>query len=336
MTVAATSVGAARRAGVVYAARDDGLLLPIIDVTHPAFAVTRDEAKWSALVDETIDAWGHPRLTRVFLRLLARRSRLIREVFRDTGSLGGMTTYLLKLGPGNLVEGYARARDRWFASTLMGTMVRARLDTIARLLADDLEPALVTRRGRPVRLLNIAGGPGMDSLNALLLLHKERPELLADRPIKIQVLDLDTAGPGFGSRALDALLSDDGPLAGVDVTFDSMTYDWNHSSDLRVALAAIGDEVVAGSSEGGLFEYATDEAIVANLEVLSEGTPDDFFIVGSVVRDARVNQLQNRYTRTPLRLFGAEAFQALIHRADWVVNRAVDTPVYRIVSLKKA
>jgi hypothetical protein len=334
--VVAGSVGGERKPGVVYAARDDGLLLPVIDVTNPAFAVRKDEAEWTALVDETIHAWGHPRLTRFFLRLLARRSRLIREVFQDTGSLGGMTTYMLKLGPDNLVEGYAGERDRWFASTLMGTMVRVRLDATARLLADGLAPALAARTGHPVRLLNIAGGPCLDSLNALILLHQEKPDLLAGRRITIQVLDLDTSGAAFGSRALDAALSDDGPLTGLDVKFDSTKYDWNNNSELHVALAGMGDEVIAASSEGGLFEYATDEAIVANLETLSEGTPDDFFIVGSVVRGERVNQLQNRYSKAPLRLFGPEAFQALVRRADWVVDRAVETPVYRIASLKKA
>lgn len=322
--------------GVMHAARDDGLLLPIIDVTNPAFAVQRDEAAWSVLVDETIHAWGHPRLTRLFLRILARRSRLIREVFRDRGSLRGMTTYMLKLGPDNLVEGYAADRDRWFASKLMGTMARVRLDALARLLADGLAAGLAARKGRSVRMLNIAGGPCSDSLNALLILRKKNPDLLADRRITIQVMDLDSVGPRFGSRALAALLSDTGPLAHIDVAFDATRYDWNASSELRAALAGTRGEVVAGSSEGGLFEYAPDDVIVANLEALLEGTPDDFFFVGSVVRDEEVNRLQNRYSKTPLRLFDPEAFQALVRRAGWVVDRAIDTPVYRIVVLKKS
>ena len=89
------------------------------------------------------------------------------------------------------------------------------------------------------------------------------------------------------------------------------------------------------SSEGGLFEYATDEAIVANLKAVSEGTPPDIVFVGSVVRDERVNRIQNRYSRTPLRLFGPESFQGLVGSAGWMVAQAVETPVYRIVSLKK-
>jgi len=38
----------------------------------------------------------------------------------------------------------------------------------------------------------------MDSLNALILIQKEHPELLLDRQIHIHMLDLHHEAPGFG------------------------------------------------------------------------------------------------------------------------------------------
>jgi hypothetical protein len=84
---------------------------------------------------------------------------------------------------------------------------------------------LDARPGDPLLLLNIGGGSAIDSLNALLLLHRERPGSLADRGIRIYVLDLDTAGPTFGARALAALQAEGAPLHGLDIRLTHVPYD---------------------------------------------------------------------------------------------------------------
>ena len=45
----------------------------------------------------------------------------------------------------------------------------------------------------------------MDSLNALILMNRKRPGILADGAIEIDILDVDEAGPAFGESALVAL-----------------------------------------------------------------------------------------------------------------------------------
>ena len=87
------------------------------------------------------------------------------------------------------------------------------------------------------------------------------------------MLDLQTDGPAFGANALAALKQADGPLHGLAVEFDHRPYDWNEPAVLVQTVAksrAVG-AIVAASSEGGLFEYGSDEAIVANLRGLSAG-----------------------------------------------------------------
>jgi hypothetical protein len=104
---------------------------------------------------------------------------------------------------------------------------------------------------------------------------------------------------------------------------------------------AVRDAVAAGSTEGGLFEFASDEEIVANLKVMREGTPDDFVMVGPVVRDAstldpRLKQMEHVPGRPAIRFIGLEAFGRLVRSAGWLIERSLDGPMHQVVSLKKA
>src|SRR5262249_50207382 len=98
--------------------------------------------------------------------------------------------------------------------------MRLRLQDMARLLVEAARSALEqTSRGRPLYFMNIAGGAAMDSLNALILLARDDSKLLDARRVEVVVLDLDTAGPHFGARALSVLKAPGAPLAGFDVRF---------------------------------------------------------------------------------------------------------------------
>ena len=68
-------------------------------------------------------------------------------------------------------------------------------------------------------------------------------------------------------------MADGGPLAGLDIVFDHRSYDWDEPAPLEALLRELGaaGAIVAASSEGGLFEYGSDAAIVANLEALRAG-----------------------------------------------------------------
>src|SRR5262249_36084358 len=50
-------------------------------------------------------------------------------------------------------------------------------------------------------------------------------------------------------------------------------YDWNDTAPLPRLLGSLAARgaIIAASSEGGLFEYGTDEAVVANLTPLARG-----------------------------------------------------------------
>jgi hypothetical protein len=330
-----------KRPGVCYAVTRDGLEIPVIDVTHPAFAVTLDDAAITAMVerfarDEQRRARIPKPLQRLLLKLIVGRSVLGRGLLAGAGGvLGGMTMYLGKLGPDNLGKGWAGRVDRQIAAAPPTVLARLRLEDMARLLADGLAPALSARPQRPLQLFNIAGGPGADSWNALLLLRKEHPEWLAGRSCFIHVLDPDESGPAFGERAVAALRDEAGPLRALDVSFRRVRYDWSDAGHLRSLLrdAELGDAVVACSSEGGLFEYGSDEEILSNLESLRLGTPGDSIVVGSVTRGDGPTRFAQEFTVRPRSL---EAFRELVRRAGWEVTRCVTRPFCYNVCLTRA
>lgn len=319
--------------GVHYAVTADGVELPIIDITHPAFALAVSDNDQRGLIDQFMRTDQPlaklPRfLRRWLLRIILRDSVLAQGLRRAEGAvLGGMSTYLFKLGPENLGS-YAKPIDRRIAAALPALAMRLRVQDMASLLADTVLPALQANPRRPLHFINIAGGPALDSINALLLLQRDHPDSLAERPVMIEVLDPDRAGPTFGARALAALQAADAPLHDVRASFRAVSYDWTRPDDLALVLAAAraGNAVIAGSSEGGLFEYGTEDAIVANLQALHRGGGDSVIMAGSVTRaDAPIQRLHQTSSVATIPR-GLDAFRTLVGRAGWSVMRAIERP----------
>ena len=80
--------------GIVYATTPDGLELPVIDLTHPAFAIPDDPASRSSLTQqykltEEKNAKGPVFLRRLFLKLGSRQSQLLRALSQPSGSFLG-------------------------------------------------------------------------------------------------------------------------------------------------------------------------------------------------------------------------------------------------------
>lgn len=324
-----------RQPGVCYAVTADGVELPVIDMTNPAFAENASQEQLSALAEDFLRFQKSPA---IFRRFFSSHSIAMRGLGSASGKfLDGMTTYVAKLGPNMLGKGYAGLIDRKVASAIGSVSFRIRLREMAQLIASELTPLLAVRRDCPIQMINIGGGPAMDCLNALIVIRKEHPEALEHRPIFIQVLDLDKAGPSFGARALAALLAQGGPLQGLKITLDATLYDWTQPSRLGRIIDPLNiDDILIGSSEGGLFEYGSNETIVENLNVLREHTPANFVMVGSIMREGEITRSLHSSSNMALRMFKPEDFTALVGSCGWHIGRAIDgNPIYQIVCLKK-
>ena len=321
----------AKKPNVYYAEADVGIELPVIDVTNPEFALAVGPAEQRAMVETYARRqrpWRFmPRwLRRRVFQKMARRSVLARAMSTGGRYLSGLDTYLFKLGPDNLGTVTSELIDRRIAESPPVLSIRLRLQDVAELLAEFLAPALVQAPDKPLYLLNIAGGPTMDSLNALILLNRGDPRHLRGRRIVIQVLDLDSAGPAFGARALAALSVSGGPLNGLRIEFHHRPYDWSRAEELAPVLDALRAEsaVWAVSSEGGLFDYGSDADVIANLEKLAGA----HVVVGSVTRADALMQAMQRDSTMPLVMRGHAGFAPLAARAGWNVARVIE----RIVS----
>ncbi len=330
--------------GVCYAWTDSGLELPVIDITHPAFAFEISPAELERLIEGfVLSLQRQAGLPPDLIQAAAQQSVLYRGILESAGTYtSGLLTYMNKLGPENLGDGWATPLDRQWAASLTPSTFRWRMRDVSRTLAGGLIPALLARPGAPLHLLNIGGGPAADSLNALLLIQKEQPGLLPGRSIAIHVLDIDREGPRFGARLLASLLADGAPLHGLEIRFVDVPYDWSDTSTLRRLAGDLQLDTAIGacSSEGGLFEFAADEQIVANLQALHAASAADFFVTGPVVRSAASLDPRLRITehipgRPAIRYLGLEHVGALAAGAGWRIASSMDGPMHQVVRLEK-
>lgn len=303
-----------------------GYDLPIIDVTHPAFAVADDAAARAArkkafLDDDRQRGWIPAFILRFLLRRFARKSRLAAAMF-DHGNtyLDGTITYVMKLGADNLVPPFDSPADRRFTASSHITLMRLRTQQVASLIAEAIAEDQAFAGSAPLHLVNIAGGPALDSINSLILLKRIRPDLLR-RPIVIHVLDHNEDGAFFGANALAVLKQQGNPLDGVDAAFEHHDYDWNEPQGLTRLLeeiAAAGG-IVAASSEGGLFEYGSDDAIIANLRVLHESAR---FVAGSVTSSDEIRKRMIAMSGFQVIPRGLDGFKPLADAARFTFARS--------------
>jgi hypothetical protein len=308
---------------VVFATTAGGLRLPVFDVTHPAFAVPDDPASLTARHDAFLACRHNRRMPRIVARLLmrlaARRSLLLRNILEsDNEYLDSITTYILKLGANHLPSGFDGPVDRKIAAAPHVTLFRLRMQQIAQLLAESLLALLTGAPNAALHLINIAGGPALDSINALIVLARA-PAALIRRPIAIHVFDAEQDRPTFGVRALLALTAPGGPLHGLEVQFQHHDYDWNDTAPLAHLLARLAARgaIIAASSEGGLFEYGADDAVVANLTAFARaGVP---IVAGSVTGSSDVRKQMIAQTRFRFFARDPRGFASLAERSGYTI-----------------
>ena len=261
-------------------------------------------------------------LVRWMMRWMARRSLLARDTLRGNSDvLGGLSTYILKLGEENLVAPFNTNLDRRLAASPAVMSMRIRLQQLAHLLAAGLYHDLATRDAVPLHLLSIGGGTAIDCLNALILLRKSHPPAL-ERPVTLHVLDPDPEPPEFGARALASLTSDGGPLNGLEVDFVHVPYSWKSTATLEDLVRGLSssDSVIAASTEGALFEYADDPTVLSNLEALHpDGNSKVTLVTGTVTQADTLTREFITTSRFRLMPRGHETFGALVQQARFTV-----------------
>ena len=308
-------------------------VLPVVDITNPAFAFSPSADEMAAMTAQYVKESTASQDVSPEVRAALGRSRIGSGLMAARGTfLSGLNTYLLKLGPDNLPDDF-HPIDRRIAASFPSVTTRLRLQDMVELVCGGVSASLAADPRRSLDLVNIAGGPSADSWNVLIKLRRTGATF-GDRGLAVTVLDVDDQGPAFGARVFEALQTGDAPLAGLQVRFARHSYDWTAFHELKRILSStdLKRSVCAISSEGGLFEYGSDDEIVGNLAALLELTPEDAIVVGSACRESDLTRLHAGIGVT-LRPRTRQAFGALVESAGWRVDSLIERPFHDSVRL---
>jgi len=333
-----------------YAITLNGVELAVLDVTHPLFISSIDEDKLKEIlqkVEKTADKTAEKfnNMPSFIKNFFAKRSFAMSELLQESNAdeyLTGISTLMLKLGPNLIGKGKKRFFDRLSSRGIGGIVLRMRVRDISKIQAEALIPLLTKSPDRNLCFINIAGGAASDSINTLFLIQQLNPSLLINRRIEINVLDIDRFGPAFADRCITALKAPEGRFYNMDVSFNHIHYDWNNTQKLKELLSERKEWLQICSSEGGLFEYCTDEVIEQNLNTIRKNSTDDIIVAGSLMHDIEtvdrgaIAALKISTAIKP-RFLGLDGLNNLIRENRWNLSNIIaGNPRYLIFVLNKS
>jgi hypothetical protein len=325
----------------------NGIELPVLDITHPEFISSIDENKLKKMLsyvgkNAEKNANKFNRMPAFIKKYFAKHSFAMAELLENESSFAsGISTLMMKLGPNLIGKGKKRFWDRQVTKGFGSLVIRMRMRDISLCQANALIPLLQKSQERNLCFTNIAGGSASDSINALFLIRQKNAGLLKNRKIEINVLDIDTFGPSFADRCITALKSPGGSFNDLNISFRYIHYDWNSTDKLENLLNERKEWLQICSSEGGLFEYCSDEVIIQNLEIIYNNSTDDIIIVGSLLHDiktvdAGIKAALKISTVIKPRFLGIDGLKNIIEKNKWNLNNMIEgNPRYLIFALSK-
>jgi hypothetical protein len=333
--------------GLSYVFTRNGIELPVLDITHPDFISSIDENKLKKMLpyvekNAEKNANKFNKIPTFIKNYFAKHSFAMAELLQNESSFAsGISTLMMKLGPNLIGKGERRFWDRQVTKGFGSLVIRMRIRDISICQADALIPLLQKSQEKNLCFINIAGGAASDSINALFLIQQKNPELLKNRKIEINVLDIDTYGPSFADRCIIALKAPSGRFSGMNISFRHIQYDWNNTEMLENLLTERKGWFQICSSEGGLFEYCSDEVINKNLNILHNNSAEDIIIAGSLLHDIKtvdagiIAALKISIAIKP-RFLGIDGLRNIIEKNKLKLNSVMEgNPRYLIFSLRK-
>jgi hypothetical protein len=96
------------------------------------------------------------------------------------------------------------------------------------------------------------------------------------------------------------------------------------------------NSIVALSSEGGLFDYGSNEEIVANLKVLHVLTPETVVLFGTLTpAEGKALAFAAQTGNSSVVRRTIKEIRDLVDRTSWVVKNSYDQMMHYIVELQK-
>ena len=332
-----------------YAYTLNGIELPVLDITHPYFVSCTDDARLKKLLpyieknaEENAEKFNKipAFIKRYFINHSFAMAELV-QTEKQNVFASGITTIMMKLGPRLIGKGRKRFWDRQVNKGFGPLVIRMRARDVSKCQAETLIPLLKKSPGKDLCFLNIAGGAASDSINALFLIQKEDPVLLKDRKIEINVLDIDTFGPAFADSSITALKKPGGRFSMLNISLRHIQYDWNNTKKLEELLSERREWLQICSSEGGLFEYCSDEVIIRNLKTLYSNSDNEIITAGTLLHDvetidAGMLAALKISTNIKPRLLGINGLKNITEKTSWKIESVIEgNPRYLTFVLRK-
>jgi len=333
--------------GLSYAYTLNGVELPVMDITHPNFISCIDEDKLKKMIpyvekNAERNAKKFNRIPKFMKNYFAKHSFAMAELMQGEESFAtGISTLMMKLGPKLIGKGEKRFWDRQVTKGFGALLIRMRGRDISKCQAESLIPVLEKDPEKNLCFINIAGGAASDNINALFLIQKENAELLKNRKIEINVLDIDNFGPGFAERCIEALKMSGGKFHNLNISFSHIHYDWNYTKELGELLLSRKDWIQLCSSEGGIFEYCSNNVIIQNLNTIYNNSSQDVIITGTLLHeiekvDAGIKEALKISTKIKPRFLGLTELQNILRENNWNLCNIIEgNPRYLIFTLNK-
>ena len=332
--------------GLSYVFTSNGIELPVLDITHPEFISSIDENRLKKLLpyiekNAERNANKFNKIPTFIKNYFIKHSFAMAELLQNESSFAtGISTLMMKLGPNLIGKGKKRFWDRSVAKGFGSLVIRMRARDIGNCLAEMMLPIINKFPSKNICFINIAGGSASDSINALFLILKENPLLLKNKKIEINVLDIDTYGPSFAGQCIKELKSPGNKFCDLDISLRHIPYDWNNIQKLSELLLERKEWLQICSSEGGLFEYCSDDIIINNLNTIHINSSENIIILGSLLHDiekidAGIIAGLKISTSLKLRFLGINGLKKIIEN-NWEVNKTIEgNPRYLVFSLNK-
>jgi hypothetical protein len=332
-----------------YAFTLNGIELPVLDITHPYFVSCTNEKTLRKLLpyveknaEENAEKFNKipAFIKKYFINHSFAVAELI-QIEKQNEFASGITTIMMKLGPKLIGKGKKRFLDRQMNKGFGALVIRMRARDISKCQAEALIPMLIKSPSKDLCFINIAGGAASDNINTLFLIQKENPSLLKGRKIEINVLDIDSFGPAFGDRCITALKEPGGKFNELNISFRHIIYDWNKTEKLEELLSERKGWLQICASEGGLFEYCSDEVIIKNLNTIYSYSTDGIIITGTLLHDvetidAGMLAALKISTNIKPRLLGINGLKNIVENYKWRIESTIEgNPRYLIFALKK-
>jgi hypothetical protein len=333
--------------GLSYVFTANGVELPVLDITHPGFISSIDENKLKKLLpyvekNAEKNARKFNKIPSFIKNYFVRHSFAMAELLQNESPFAtGISTLMMKLGPNLIGKGRKRFWDRQVTKGFGALVIRMRARDMSKCQADRLMPLLQKSPGKDLCFINIAGGAASDSINALFLIQQNNPELLGHRKIEINVLDIDANGPIYAEKCINALKEPGGRFNELTLSFRHIQYDWNNTDKLEKLLSERTGWLQICSSEGGLFEYCSDDVISRNLNAIYKNSPEDIIIAGSLLHDVKtvdagiIAALKISTSIKP-RFLGIDGLKSIVKNTNWEIDNLIEgNPRYLIFALKR-